>query len=150
MYIRVDALTNDRVIDLVQKHFQDMAQVNVRALSLEALKKPDITFWSAWEADELLGCGALREINNQHGEVKSMRTVSTHLRQGVASRILQKIIEEARQRGYHRLSIETGVGGPFTSARKLYHHFGFHECCTFPGATDDSNSIYMTKELSSV
>lgn len=69
---------------------------SIHALGVESLRKTDVTFWSAWEGDELVGCGALKELGDQHGEVKSMRTVSAHLRRGVAKQILQHIIEEAR------------------------------------------------------
>ncbi|MFX3619150.1 MAG: GNAT family N-acetyltransferase [Sporolactobacillus sp.] len=151
MYIRTDDLTNDKVINLIQEHLQGMAQVsqpeNIHALALEALKKPEITLWSAWEEDELLGCGALKELESQHGEIKSMRTASAHLRKGVASRIFQEIIEEARQRGYHRLSLETGSGSAFEPARRLYASFGFHSCQPFADYTENSKSVFMTKEL---
>nr|WP_283163377.1 GNAT family N-acetyltransferase [Sporolactobacillus mangiferae] len=136
---------------MIKAHLQGMAQVSqpesIHAMALEALRRPEITFWSAWEKDELLGCGALRELDHQHGEVKSMRTASAHLRKGVAKQILQKIIEEARRRGYHRLSLETGAGAAFAPARKLYECFGFHECQPFADYTNDPNSTYMTKEF---
>src|SRR5436305_15148762 len=81
---------------------------------------PDITFWTVWENGELLGCGALKELDRQRGEIKSMRTASAHLRKGVARAVLYHIIVEAKRRGYRRLSLETGSMAAFRPARQLY------------------------------
>ena len=112
MDIKIDDLTGSEVVELVREHLQSMAlhspPESIHALGLEALRKPEITFWSAWEGDELVGCGALKELDEQHGEIKSMRTSSSHLRKGIARRVLQYIIEEGKRRGYRRLSLETG------------------------------------------
>lgn len=97
--------------------------------------------------NELLGCGALKELNSQHGEIKSMRTSSLHLRKGVAKRLLQHIIEEAQRLGYQRLSLETGSMDAFEPARRLYESFGFQYCQPFSDYTEDPNSVFMTKEL---
>lgn len=111
MDIKLDDLTGPEVAKLVGEHLQGMAEnsppESIHALNLEGLKKPEITFWSAWEQGELLGCGALKELDGEHGEIKSMRTSSSHLRKGVAKQLLQHIIEEAKRRGYRRLSLET-------------------------------------------
>lgn len=151
MYIKVDDLTGSEVAVLVGEHLQGMAQhsppESVHALNLEALKKTEITFWSAWERDELMGCGALKELDRQHGELKSMRTSSLHLRKGVAKRLLQHIIEEANNRGYRRLSLETGSMDAFEPARRLYASFGFQYCEPFSDYIEDPNSVFMTKEL---
>lgn len=120
---------------------------SIHALNLEGLKKPEITFWSAWEQDELLGCGALKELDRQHGEIKSMRTASAHLRKGVARQVLAHIIEEAKRRGYTRVSLETGSMEAFEPARRLYAGFGFQYCGPFADYTEDPNSVFMTKEL---
>lgn len=100
MDIKLDDLTGSEVAALIGEHLQSMAlhspPESRHALNLEGLKKPEITFWSAWEQDELVGCGALKEFDGQHGEIKSMRTSSSHLRKGVAKRILEHIIEEAK------------------------------------------------------
>ena len=123
MDIRIDDLTGDKIIGLIQEHLRDMARLSppesIHAMGLESLRQPDITFWSGWEHDELLGYGALKELASQHGEIKSMRTASTHLRRGVAKHILKHILEEARRRGYRRLSLETGSQTAFEPARKL-------------------------------
>src|SRR4029078_6892544 len=93
---------------------------SVHALPIEGLRSPDITFWSVWENGELLGCGAFNELEPQHGEVKSMRTASAHLRKGVARAVVRQIIAEAKQRGYRRLSLETGSMAAFEAARAVY------------------------------
>jgi putative acetyltransferase len=91
----------------------------------------------------LLGCGALKELDPTHGEVKSMRTATAHRRTGVARAILQRIVDEARARGYTRLSLETGSQPPFQPARRLYESFGFTYCGPFVGYEEDPNSVFM-------
>ncbi|MGO0062781.1 GNAT family N-acetyltransferase [Brevibacillus fluminis] len=151
MNIKIDDLTGPEVAALIGEHLQNMAQhsppESIHALNLDRLRKPEITFWSAWEEGELLGCGALKELDALHGEVKSMRTASAHLRKGVAGRILQHVIEEAKRRGYRRLSLETGSMAAFEPARRLYASFGFQECGPFADYVPDENSVFMTKEL---
>ncbi|WP_088189245.1 GNAT family N-acetyltransferase [Desulfosporosinus sp. FKA] len=119
----------------------------LHALGLESLRKPEITFWSAWEEDELVGCGALKELDRQHGEIKSMRTSSSHRRKGIAKGVLQHIIEEAKRRGYQRLSLETGSIDAFEPSKRLYISFGFQYCEPFSDYIEDPNSVFMTKEL---
>ncbi len=121
---------------------------SVHALPLEGLRAPEVTFWTVWANDQLLGCGALKELNRGHGEVKSMRTSSRHLRKGVARAMLQHIMEEARGRGYRRLSLETGAQAGFEPARQLYASAGFTYCGPFADYTDDPNSVFMTMQLS--
>ncbi|MDQ0200436.1 GNAT family N-acetyltransferase [Neobacillus ginsengisoli] len=151
MEIKLDDLTGSEVAELVGEHLQSMAKhsppESIHALNLERLKKPEITFWSAWEQGELLGCGALKELDGQHGEIKSMRTSSSHLRKGVAKRLLQHIIEEAKQRGYQRLSLETGSMYAFEPAKRLYASYGFQYCKPFSDYIEDPNSVFMTMEL---
>jgi len=119
----------------------------MHALDMDGLRQPEITFWSVWEGEELVGCGALKELDTQHAEIKSMRTASAHLRKGVASRLLQHIIEEAKRRHYRRLSLETGSMDSFEPARRLYAKFGFKHCEAFANYVEDPNSVFMTKEL---
>ncbi|MCY8484153.1 GNAT family N-acetyltransferase [Bacillus atrophaeus] len=151
MDIKIDDLTGSKVAELVREHLHSMSLISppesIHALNLDELKRPEMTFWSAWEEDELVGCGALNELDGLHGEIKSMRTSSSHLRKGVAKRLLQYIIEEAKQRGYRRLSLETGSMASFEPARSLYASFGFQYCEPFSDYTDDPNSVFMTKEL---
>ncbi len=114
---------------------------------LDELRQPDVTFWTAWSENELLGCGALKELSPYHGEIKSMRTSSAFRRMGVGRAILTHIIEEARRRSYTRLSLETGSMEAFKPAQHLYESFGFTYCAPFADYTDDPNSVYMTLRL---
>ena len=136
---------------LLAEHLAGMRSLSppqsVHALPIEGLRRPEVTFWSVWENGELLGCGALKELGPQHGEIKSMRTASRHLRKGVARAMLQHIIEEAERRGYRTLSLETGAQPGFEPARQLYASAGFTACRPFADYTDDPNSIFMTKEI---
>jgi putative acetyltransferase len=151
MVIRPDDLTSSQVIELLREHLRCMAVVSPpesrHALKLDELKTPDVTFWSVWEGSELAGCGALKEIDETHAEIKSMRTASGYLRKGVASQMVQHILEEAKRRGYGRLSLETGSMEYFEPARRLYANFGFRICGPFASYLDDPNSVFMTKEL---
>ena len=121
---------------------------SVHALDLDGLRRPDVTFWTAWENGELIGCGALKELDPAHGEVKSMQTDPKHLGKGVGAAILTTIIDTATERGYARVSLETGSGDPFEAAHRLYHRFGFVPCSPFGDYTDDGFSRWFTRELS--
>jgi len=149
--IKVDDLSGAGVRELLREHLRDAARhsppESVHALDIEGLSRPEVTFWTAWEGGELLGCGALKELGAGHGEVKSMRTVASQLRKGVASGILRHIIEEARRRGYSRISLETGSMEAFEPARRLYANFGFTYCGPFADYVEDPYSVFMTKEL---
>jgi putative acetyltransferase len=120
---------------------------SVHALDLGKLRRPDITFWTAWSGSELLGCGALRELDPRHGEVKSMRSAAAHRRRGAGRAMLEHILREARARGYSRLSLETGSGEGFEAARGLYESFGFGCCPPFGDYVEDPYSVFMTKAL---
>jgi putative acetyltransferase len=151
MEIRVDDLRGPEIIALLREHLRCMAQVSppesCHALDLDGLRKPDITFWTIWDGANLAGCGALKELTPQHGEIKSMRTASAYLRKGVASQTLTHIINEAKGRGYCRLSLETGAMAYFEPAHKLYARFGFEMCEPFSTYKLDPNSVFMTKEI---
>lgn len=151
MEIRIDDLSSPQVARLIGEHLQGMAEhsppESVHALGLERLKQPDVTFWTVWDGEELLGCGALKELDPGHGEIKSMRTASAHLRKGVAARLMSHILEEAAGRGYRRLSLETGSMEAFAPARKLYAAHGFEECGPFGDYAEDPYSIFMTRVL---
>ena len=151
MKIEIDDLSRPEIHELLNEHLQSMYELSppesVHALDLEQLRKPDITFWSAWEGSLLLGCGALKELDAGHGEVKSMRTALAARRQGVARALLSHIIAVARQRSYERLSLETGSMEAFKPAQKLYESFGFAYCGPFGEYTDDPNSVFMTMRL---
>jgi len=120
---------------------------SVHALDLDGLRQPDVTFWSAWCGEVLLGCGALRERDAAHGEIKSMRTTSASRRTGVGRAILEFLIKEAKSRGYQRLSLETGSQIEFEPARRLYASAGFARCDPFADYREDPNSVFMSRKL---
>jgi len=149
--IRVDDVRGAAVIELLQLHLRSVAlhspPESIHALDLDALRKPDITFWTAWQHRRLLGCGALRALDDAHGEIKSMKTAPKHLRRGVAAALLRHIIDVAKQRRYRRLSLETGSMEAFAPARALYARHGFKECGPFADYVEDPYSIFMTMDL---
>lgn len=149
--VRLDDLTGTAIAALLSEHLAGTAAVSPpesrHALDMDGLRLPEITFWSAWEGARLVGCGALKELDAQHGEIKSMRTAREHLRKGVATKILEHIITEARKRGYRRLSLETGSMAYFEPARRLYARFGFRNCAPFADYVEDPNSTFMTLDL---
>ncbi|HET9131525.1 MAG TPA: GNAT family N-acetyltransferase, partial [Terriglobia bacterium] len=120
---------------------------SVHALDIESLRKPEITFWTIWQESELMGCGALKQLDSSHGEIKSMRTAAAHLRKGVATAMMVHILAEARRRSYRRLSLETGSADVFAPARSLYTRFGFRFCSPFADYVEDPFSVFMTREL---
>jgi putative acetyltransferase len=151
MQIRVDDLMGPEIRALLEEHLRHMHELgppdSVHALDIDALRQPDVTFWTAWSGLQLLGCGALRELSRSHGEVKSMRTAAAHRGQGVARAVLERIIEEAQARSYERLSLETGAMKAFEPAHKLYQAYGFAFCPPFGDYAEDPNSVFMTRRL---
>jgi putative acetyltransferase len=151
MDIRIDDLSGQQVAQLLSEHLQGMAlhspPESIHALDLDALSKPEITFWSAWEDGELMGCGAIKELDSRHGEIKSMRTASAHLRKGVAAALLRRMFDEAKRRSYRQLSLETGSTEAFAPAHRLYAAFGFKLCGPFADYVDDPFSVFMTREV---
>jgi len=149
MRIIEDDLTGTAIHELLQEHLDNLTEhsppESIHALDLDGLRAADVTFWSVWDGDELMGCGALKELDSFHGEIKSMRTATAHLRKGVARQMLLHIIEIAQQRGYQKLSLETGSMAAFQPAHQLYKRFGFQECSPFADYKEDPNSIFMTK-----
>ena len=151
MEIRLDNLRSPEVIGLLNEHLRSMAQhsppESVHALDLDGLRQPEVSFWSAWDGAELLGCGAIKQLDATHGEIKSMRTASAHLRKGVAAALLQHILVEAGKRRYRRLSLETGSAPAFAPARSLYARFGFVPCEPFADYVPDPHSVFMSRTL---
>jgi len=151
MNIRLDDLRGPEIRALLEEHLRNMHELSppesVHALDLDALRHPSVTFWTAWSGPELLGCGALKELDPRHGEIKSMRTAMGHRGKGVARAILRRIVEEARSRSYERLSLETGTQPAFLPARRLYESFGFTYCEPFADYIEDPNSAFMTREM---
>lgn len=151
MNIIVDDLSGPEIAAFLGEHIRDMRAVSPpeskHALDLDRLRQPEITFWSVWADTTLIGCGALKVLTSQHGEIKSMRTAASYRGQGVASTLLQHIVDEARGRGMTRLSLETGAMPFFGPARRLYLKFGFVYCGPFAGYVSDPNSVFMTLAL---
>ena len=139
------------VRELLEAHLAGMHDAtppeSVHALDIDGLRAPEITFWTVWDGDELLGCGAIKELDNTHAEIKSMRTADEHLGKGVASLLMAKLLEVARERGYTRLSLETGSGGPFEAALRFYEKHGFEFCGPFADYGPDPFSRFMTRAL---
>lgn len=151
MIITEDDLTGQAIIALLTEHFDDMHAItplgSSHVLDSESLRSPDITFWSAWEGNTLLGCGALKALDASSGEIKSMRTVEAHKRNGVASSILDHIVTIAKQRDYTFLNLETGSFPAFRPARTFYEKHGFEYRAPFADYRDDPNSVFMTRHL---
>ena len=151
LQIKIDDLSGPEIAALLAEHLADMhAQSppgSVHALDLDALRKPDITFWSMWSEGKLVGCGALKELDKGHGEIKSMRTAREFRGMGAGKAMLRHILDEARRRSYTRLSLETGSMAAFEPARRLYRSHGFTDCAPFADYTDDPNSTFMTIQL---
>ncbi|MBL4594332.1 MAG: GNAT family N-acetyltransferase [Flavobacteriales bacterium] len=151
MEIKIDDLSGPQIPELLNAHLRDMAlhspPESVHALDLDSLRKPDISFWSAWEGSLLVGCGALKELDEFHAEIKSMKTAPGHLRKGIAQELLKHLIEVAMQRRYKRLSLETGSMAAFEPARQLYTKFQFDYCPPFADYSEDPYSVFMSKLL---
>jgi putative acetyltransferase len=151
MHIVADDLTGHAIRTLLEDHLRDMhAQSppeSVHAMDVARLRRPDVSFWSAWDGEALLGCAALRELDAIHGEVKSMRTAPASRGRGVARALLAHVVAEARARGYARLSLETGSQPGFEPARRLYASLGFERCAPFGEYVEDPYSVFMTLVL---
>ena len=151
MEIRLGGLETPEVAALLTEHVEDMRRYSpaesVHTLDLDRLRTPDLTFWSLWVSDEVLGCAALRELDPTHGELKSMRTSPAHRRRGVAAALLDHVVAVATRRGYSWLSLETGSPAEFAPARAMYAAYGFTLCDAFGPYVADDFSVFMTLEL---
>ncbi|WP_328474098.1 GNAT family N-acetyltransferase [Actinoplanes sp. NBC_00393] len=149
--IVIDDLSGPRIAALLQEHVDEMRAItppeSKHALDLDGLRQPDVTFWSVYDGDELVGCGALKELDAATAEVKSMRTAAAAQRRGVASAVLAHLVAAGRDRGYTRLYLETGSAAFFAPARALYEKFGFTYCEPFAGYRPDPNSVHMILHL---
>ncbi|MGI3090726.1 GNAT family N-acetyltransferase [Vibrio diabolicus] len=151
MRIEIDDLERPQVLALLEEHLQDMYATSppesVHALDVSKLKLPSITFWTGWDGEQLLGCVAMSELEDGHAELKSMRTTPSARKQGVASRLLNHVIEQAKHQGIQRLSLETGSMAFFEPAHRLYEKHGFAYCEQFGDYQPDPNSRFMTLAL---
>ena len=151
MDIRTGGLDKPEVIELLREHLRSAMELSppesVHALNLDALRKSGVTFWTVWEGPGLLGLGALKKLDPQHGEIKSMHTASGHQRKGIAALLMRHVLEEASRRSYQRPSLETGPADDFAPAPRLYTRFGFTPCAPFAHYVDDPYSVFMTRKL---
>jgi len=147
----LDDLTRPEVVRLLEEHLQEMYATSpadsVHALDLDALRAPAISFWSAWDANSLAGCGALKRLTGEDAELKSMRTVRASRGRGVGSAVLAHLLAEARRCGYRRVLLETGSQEFFDPARRLYARHGFTERPPFYDYVEDRNSVFMELTL---
>ena len=142
---------NTKVNNLLKKHFIELRSVSpagsTHVLDVEGLKDSIIKFWSLWENEKLIGCGALKFLDSQHGEFKSIRVADEFRKKGFGEKIIFHLIEEAKKLKIKKISIETGSGNFFKSARELFKKFGFEPCEPFAHYTEDPNSCYYTKNI---
>ncbi len=142
---------NLEVNDLLKKHFIELRSVSpagsTHVLDIDGLKDPSIKFWSLWENNKLIGCGALKFLGKDHGEFKSIRVADEFRKKGIGERIINHLIEEAKKLEISKLSIETGAGEFFAPARKLFNKFGFKKSEPFAHYKVDPNSCYFTLDL---
>ena len=151
MEIIVDDLSGQEIADFLSQHMADMKSISPpesrHALDLEGLRCDDVTFWSVYEKGSLLGCGAIKELDSIHGEIKSMRIALSSRGKGIASMLLKHILHISKIRGYKRISLETGSMDFFMPARELYLKHGFEYCRPFDCYKEDPNSVFMTLKL---
>jgi putative acetyltransferase len=150
--IRPDDLRGPEVVALLREHYRNMLEItpagSAHVLDIASLRQAsDITFWTVWIDEELAGCGALRELSSEHGEIKSMKTADQFTRKGVASRLLEHMLAEACARSFKRVSLETGSFPAFAPARALYEKYGFTYCEPFRPYRQDGNNVFMTRKF---
>jgi len=148
---RLDDLTGAPTRALVARHLAGMRATSppesVHALEIDQLRAPDVTFWSVWHEDAIVGCGALKRLDDRRGELKSMRVADPFLGRGIGKALLDHLIAEARTRGMNSLWLETGTGPAFDPALRLYERAGFVRCGPFEGYIDDPFSVFMTRTI---
>ena len=140
-----------QVNELLTKHFIELRSVSppgsTHVLDIPGLKDPTIRFWSLWDGDNLVGCGALKLLEKGHGEFKSIRVADKFRKNGMGEKIISHLIDQAKQIGIKKISIETGSGEFFIPARKLFKKFGFKPCKPFANYKYDPNSCYFNLEI---
>jgi len=149
--IELDDLSRPAVRALLEEHLVHMYQLSppeqVFALDLDGLRAPDVSFYTVWDGDLLLGCAALKALSPSHGELKSMRTPSARRGRGAGRALLAHILDEAQRRGYREMSLETGSHPEFGPAQRLYQAFGFRVCGPFADYREDPHSVFMSMRL---
>ena len=148
---RLDDLSGEPTRALIARHLAGMyassPACRVHALDVDKLRRSDVTFWSAWLGDDIAGCGALKRMDDERGELKSMRVVDVFLGRGIGRAILAHLTAEAKKRGMTSLWLETGSGEAFVPALRLYESAGFVRCGPFESYTADPFSVFMTREI---
>tara|TARA_Y100000996_G_scaffold256682_1_gene202021 strand:+ start:218 stop:685 length:468 start_codon:yes stop_codon:yes gene_type:complete len=143
---------NFEVNELLKKHFIELRTASpegsAHVLDIPGLKVSSIKFWSLWKNEKLIGCGALKFLDNDHGEFKSIRVHNDFRKKGYGIKVINHLIYEAQKLNIKKLSIETGAGDFFIPARKLFDKCGFEICEPFAHYSKDINSIYLTKIIS--
>jgi putative acetyltransferase len=151
MRIVVDDLSGPEIADFLNDHVDQMRSITpieaAYALDLDGLRRPEITFWSVWDEDRLVGCGAIKQLDAGHAELKSMRTAPARRRSGIGALLLTHIIGESQRLGFARLSLETGSDEFFQPARSLYERFGFAYCEPFGDYRPGPHNVFMTRAL---
>ncbi|OCH15951.1 acetyltransferase [Aliivibrio sp. 1S165] len=151
MDIKIDDLNGGEVVQLLKEHLEDMYATSppesVHALDVNALKVPEITFFSCWEDDQLLGCAAIKELDSNDAELKSMRTANNARNLGVGTLLLKHVLKVSSDKGYNKISLETGSQEFFKPARNLYEKFGFQYCAPFADYKPDPHSQFMSCTL---
>ena len=149
--LEIDDLSRPQVLALLEEHLRDMYELSppdkVFAFDASKLKSPDVTFWTAWDGDVILGCAALKELSPTEGEIKSMRTPTARRRTGAGRALLDHIIEVARSRSYRVLYLETGRHPAFLPAQALYRSAGFTLCGPFGPYRENGNSVFMLRPV---
>ena len=142
---------NPKVNELLTKHFIELRSASPKGsthvLDIEGLKVPSIKFWSLWDKNQIIGCGALKILDKEHGEFKSIRLHDDFRKKGNGVKLINHLIDEAKKLKISRISIETGAGKFFEPARKLFKRCEFEPCKPFAHYKEDVNSIYFTKQI---
>ncbi len=149
--IRLDDLSGESIKNLLETHLKNAALHSpaeaIFALDIEALKAPEVSFWSVWQNDEILACGALKLLDKAHGEIKSMHTLEPARGKGVGNQLLSHILKQAKLKKLTRVSLETGTAEAYFPAHRLYKRHGFKECTPFADYQESIHSLYMTRNL---
>jgi len=143
--------SNSQVDELLKKHFIELRSVSptnsCHVLDIDGLKNPSIKFWSLWENEQLIGCGALKFLDDKHGELKSIRMAESYKNKGYGIKVIQHLILEAKKLNIKKLSLETGAGNFFLPARKLFEKCGFKNCEPFDNYKKNPDSCYMSLQI---
>ena len=149
--IEINDVSRPQVLALLEEHLRNMHEITpakyVFAFDAKKLRTPDVTFWTAWSDEVLLGCVALKELSPTEGELKSMRTPERLRGQGVGRALLKHVLRVARERRYRQLFLETGSHPAFVPAQTLYRSVGFRDCGPFGAYEENDFSVFMSLDL---